>query len=157
MTVRLTPQKAEKIRDLCIDTLGRECMTIRHLAVLVGQMVASEPGVQFAPRFYKQLEIERDHALRLNKGNFDGKVTISQKARADIQWWIDNVKSSFQLVETPEPHLVVRSDSSDFAWGGVCGNVSTGGLWNESEAEFHINFKELKAAFLALQTFCKSK
>ena len=157
MTVRLTPQKAEKLKNLCVEMLSRETVTIRDLAALIGQMVASEPGVPYAPRFYKQLEIEKDLALKKSRGNFDALMTISPVGKADIQWWIDTVVCSYKSVETPDPQILVRSDSSDYAWGGVCQQTSTGGLWSQEEARLHINYKELKAAYLTLQTFCKAR
>lgn len=39
-------------------------ITIRKFAQLIGKCVASEPGVQFAPLYYKSLETERDVALK---------------------------------------------------------------------------------------------
>ena len=38
-------------------------------------------------------------------------------------------------------------------WGASCQGVNTGGPWTAAEQVHHINFLELKAAFLALQTF----
>ena len=48
----------------------RRCF-IRHLAKMIGKMVASEPGVDYAALFYKPLEKVKEQQLRINKGNFD--------------------------------------------------------------------------------------
>lgn len=39
-------------------------ITIRKFAQLIGKLVASEPGVSYAPLYYKTLEIEKDKALK---------------------------------------------------------------------------------------------
>ena len=35
--------------------------------------------------------------------------------------------------------------------------TNTGGLWSATEAQFHINYLELLAAFLALKTFANDQ
>ncbi len=42
-------------------------------------------------------------------------------------------------------------------WGAECKGVSTGGTWTESEASHHINYLEMLAILLGLQTFGKDK
>ena len=51
----------------------------------------------------------------------------------------------------------MESDASNSGWGAACQGLRTGGRWTLSESVFHINYLELKAAFLALQTFMKQK
>ena len=46
-------------------------ITIRKFAILIGKMVAAEPGVEHAPLFYKPLEKVKDTELRCHNGNFD--------------------------------------------------------------------------------------
>ena len=53
-------------------------------------MVSSEPGVQYAPLYYKSLEIQRDVELKSSKGNFDNMMEISEENRGCINWWIEN-------------------------------------------------------------------
>ncbi len=81
------------------------------------KFVASEPGVQFAALYYKPLEIERDLALKLNKGDFDAVIHISVESRLCIQWWIDNVQKSFRYITVPKPDRRIESDSSGTGWG----------------------------------------
>jgi hypothetical protein len=45
-------------------------MTIREFARVIGKLVASEPGIQYAGLYYKHLEIERDTALKINIREF---------------------------------------------------------------------------------------
>jgi hypothetical protein len=45
------------------EILQKELVVIRKLAQLIGNLVASELGVNYAPLYYKVLEIEKDDAL----------------------------------------------------------------------------------------------
>ena len=49
--------------------------------------------------------------------------------------------------------LTITSDASTSGWGASCGTSQTGGPWTVEEAQAHINLLELRAAFLALQTY----
>jgi len=57
----------------------------------------------------------------------------------------------------PEESIVITSDASTLEWGAVCQGVRTGGQWTADEARYHINILELKAAFLAIQSFLKDQ
>jgi hypothetical protein len=48
MTVTLTMEKAQHIKDTCATILNEREITIRELCQLIGLMVASFPGVQYA-------------------------------------------------------------------------------------------------------------
>ena len=49
---------------------------------------------------------------------------------------------------------MLTTDASNMGWGAVCGNTSTGGLWSLEEQRNHINYLELKAVLLGLQSLC---
>lgn len=153
MTVRLTADKAQSVKEFCEVILNKNEVTIKQVAQLVGMFVASEPGVEFARLYYKNLEIEKDVALKLNKGNFDAHIKISNQSRILINWWSLNVCKSFKSLVRNPPNFVFKSDSSKFGWGGV--NEDSGeaisGLWDENTSESHINYLELLAGFKTIK------
>ena len=51
----------------------------------------------------------------------------------------------------------ITSDASKTGWGATCQEIHTGGPWGAQERAEHINLLELKAAFLALQTFASHR
>ena len=53
--------------------------------------------------------------------------------------------------------LTIKSDISMSGWGASCQGENTGGPWMATEKTHHINYLELKAAFLALQSFCSKR
>ena len=85
MTVRLPPRKIKNIIKHCKDILKKNILTIRDFAQIIGKLVASEPGVQYAALYYKPLEIQRDFELKLSKGDFDSHIILSQKSKDCLQ------------------------------------------------------------------------
>ena len=53
----------------------------------------------------------------------------------------------------PPPELRLYSDASRSGWGAHLLDQSASGLWPDQETSLHINILEMKALFLALQTF----
>ena len=71
MTIRLATRKILDIKKRAGEMLKETSISIRDFAKLIGKMVAAEPGVKYAPLYYKSMEIERDMALKMQSGNFD--------------------------------------------------------------------------------------
>ena len=86
MTVRLTPDRVENLKNLCLNIQQKTIISIREFATLIGKMVASEPGMQYAPLYYRDLEHIRDNELKSNRGNFDAKMKVGNEIREIIQW-----------------------------------------------------------------------
>ena len=135
--------------------LLRKSPTIREIAEVIGKMVASFPGVQLGPLYYRQLENDKIKALRENYGNFDRPMVISGTASADLKWWINNIQTSYKPIRVAPPVMELKSDASHLGWGAVHGDRSTGGRWTDKEKLQHINVLELQAVFFALKVFCK--
>ena len=55
MTIRLTDRKMTDIVQQGKSILSKGCITIRDFAQLIGKLVASEPGVAYAPLYYAGL------------------------------------------------------------------------------------------------------
>ncbi len=157
MTVRLTDEKLQKTLEMCDSLLRKEYCTIRDLAKMIGKLVSAEPGVPLAPLFYKPLEKEKMELLSKNGGIYDARIVISKQVKDYLQWWQNNLTGMFSEIDPKYPEILIRTDSSDFAWGGI--NLNTqekvNGMWSDDEKRNHINFKELDAIFLCLQSFVK--
>ena len=156
MIVTLPQEKVIKIIKQCKEILQKELITIRELAKLIGKLVATEPAVPYAGLFYKPLEIQKDVELKHSRGDFDNYMKLSDKSIDCLQWWIDNLAQSSRPIITPKPDRVIESDSSMTGYGAydVTNEIEISGLWTEAEKNKHINYLELKAAFLAIQYIC---
>ena len=56
-----------------------------------------------------------------------------------------------------EATVIIESDASLKGWDANCSGMRAGGVWTVTEAQCHINFLELKTAFLAVQSFLKQQ
>ena len=157
MTVSVNNRQANKIWEACHVLSTQSHCTILQLAKVVGLLVASLPGVQMGKLYYRRLDNIKTQALKANKGNFKAKMTVSTEMIEDLTWWKDNIHHTKRTLTETLPDVHLSSDSSKTGWGGTMGAQATGGNWTPEEAERHINYLELKAAWFTIRTFLKDK
>jgi hypothetical protein len=159
MSITLTPERCKDIIDLCKRLLKEKRVTIRQFSQLIGKLVAAEPGVEYAPLFYKPLEKVKESALRAHKGKFESFLTIPKQCEPIIRWWIDNLPNSSKKVSHGKPDLILFSDASGSGWGGYneTENLRLSGVWDSLEQTLHINILEIKACQLTITSFCNNK
>ena len=63
-------------------------ITIRDLARLNGELVSSFPGVAYGHLFYRDLEVAKTEALKLNRGNYGSTMVLSDDKKSELQWWV---------------------------------------------------------------------
>ena len=154
MTVSTSLDKHQNLCHAILYVLQQDMPSIRAVAQIIGMMVACFPGVEYAQIFYRQLEIDNIAALKLQNGDFDMPMQLSTLARADANWWITSTLTSKGKIDN-----VIYTDASNKGWGGgrASNNVdTTGGQWSIIEARHHINYLELKAVLIGLQSLCKN-
>ena len=156
MTVKLAPRKVYKLTELATDILEAKDISIRDFAKLIGILVAAEPGVNYAPLHYKSLELEKDNELKINYGNFDSTMHILPESKQCIRWWIRNIEKAAKPISMGLMDRRIETDSSLSGYGGhdVTYNLEFSGVWSDQDKQYHINYLELKAAFLCLKYFC---
>ena len=158
MKVLLPLTKRLEIKEVCHNLLAQRRHTIRSVAATIGKIVATFPAVQYGPLHYRALERDKIGALKHNNGHFDRHMYISDEAREDLQWWINNIDSSYSVIYRGKPDLQITTDASGLGWGATDGSSEIGGRWNDCEAKMaennEINYLELLAVFLALKSFC---
>lgn len=69
MFVRLPPErcKCKAVIELCQEILNQKGVTIRKYAKLIGKLVAAEPGIEYAPLYYKPLEKLKEEQLKITE------------------------------------------------------------------------------------------
>ena len=158
MKITLPDNKALEVKQLCIELVQTTKPSIRQVAKVIGKIISTFPAVQYGPLFYRTLERGKIHALRLNKGHFNRKMMLSAESKSELQWWIDNVTSSFAPIRRGKPDLELRTDASGAGWGATDLKSCTGGRWNEQESgkakENGINYLETLAAGFGIKSFC---
>ena len=100
-----------------------------------GKIVASLPGVQLGPLHYRNLEINKNVALREHKGDFDAMMRISKQSYTELQWWVTNVHTAYKPIFTPPIDITIYSDVNLEGWGGTDSTTHVGGRWSEDECQ----------------------
>ena len=130
------------------EHLGKENDNTRQLARLIGMLTASIPAVLQAPLHYRALQRLRNRSLRNNR--YDQQVELDVESRQDLLWWIHHFPlHNGKSLATPVANVLITSDASTVGWGATCQNRHAGGPWSKEEKKAHINFLELKAAFIS--------
>ncbi|CAB4013649.1 Hypothetical predicted protein [Paramuricea clavata] len=71
MRVYPSKDKVPKIKALCTELIQNAAPTIRQVASVLGLLVSNFPAAQFGPLHFRDLDMDKTEALKLNKGNFD--------------------------------------------------------------------------------------
>ena len=154
MTVALPTTKMISIQSDVAKVLQNKAICLKVLSQLLGKLVATKPAVFRAPLHYRALQ-----HLKISMMRSGQKVTtIPPEAQKDLTWWHTQLPmhSSSPVVQK-EASVVIESNASLKGWGANCKGMRTSGIWNVNEAQCHINFLELKAAYLAIQCFLKER
>ena len=124
------------------------------LSQLLGKLVATKPAVFRAPLHYRALQ-----HLKISMMRSGQKVTtIPPEAQKDLTWWHTQLPMhSCSPIVQEEASVVIEADASLKGRGANCKGLRTSGVWNVDEAQCHINFLEMKAAYLAIQCFLKER
>ena len=154
MTLKLTIDKKDKIQKLCFSVLETDLIPIRLVAQILGKFVSSFLAVMFGPLHYRYLEVDKTIALKHHLGDFNKKMKLSIGAREEIEWWYNNIQSSYNTISKGNPDYVVTTDACKTGWGATLDSHKTGGLFLAEESEYHINVLELMAVLFALKALC---
>ena len=157
MTIALPQQKIHLIQKEARHLLSLDAVQMRTLAHFIGTLVATRPAVPMGALHYRALQDLKIRTLH-QSSSYQMMGQITKDVQVDQQWWATQLPTccSSPIVKQ-EAKIVIESDASNSGWGAVCQGVRTEGRWMPQEAQQHINYLELKAVFLALQSFLKTK
>ena len=155
MTVYPTSEKIEKIIHTCQGLLECPHPTVREVAFTLGLLTSNFPAAKQGPLHFRSLDMDKTEALRLNKGNFDAFMQLSELSCNDLQWWINSARSLHNPISLPPPEVTLYTDASKEGLEGVVNNVKIGGHWTPEGASNHINYLEMLAALCSLKAFHK--
>ena len=158
-TLRLPQHKLQilksKAQQLLHKDASHQTITARDLAQFIGTASAAAVAIPPGPLFYRSLQASKHHSQK-QEGGLNSPALLTDCDREELKWWIDqaNLWNHRSLV-APVNWIKITSDASTWGWGAVCRGVTTGGPWSQDETSYHINYLEMLAAFLALQSFTK--
>lgn len=150
----LTEEKIQKILRKAHALLSKQRVSIRSVASLIGSIVNAFYAVLEAPMHYRSLE--RDKILGLGgTQNYDGLMFLSNAARQDISWWIQNISvKNGKRIRPKKVSFHMYTDASNLGWGCFVTETDQhcNGRWAISESNFHINYLEMLAIFYGLKS-----
>jgi hypothetical protein len=97
--------------------------------------------------------MDKTNALKQSKGNFEGKMSISQESITDVKWWITSLPEAYNPINHGEVEVTMSTDASLTGWVACIHTTTTGENWTPDERANDINYLEILAVFLALQSF----
>ena len=153
MKITLTNEKKQKILKLCTAARLAHTLTIRELAKLIGNLVASMEAVPYGRLFYRQLEREKIKSLQQNKGNFEAKITLSDFSKKELTCCENSIMTATKILKKLPIDTTICTDASLDGWVAVCEKSETGGMWTKQEKALHINALERLGANLGLFSF----
>ena len=153
MSFSLPDSKIQSIRLSAQTLLNQPKVSLRKLRI--GMCNASRTAVLKAPLHYRSIQNQLTSTLRsqpITQQNYDVKICLNSQSRKYLNWWVKNLKTNCSRPIHPPPvDFSIMSDASDLAWGAHLESVRIQGFWRSYQFSWHINRKELKAAFLALK------
>ena len=161
LSLTLPSEKSRKIQQEAAKLLQRHALSARELAMFIGKDTATSRALWQAPLHYRALQRKLNSAIAGNDltDRYTVQILIDDEMKKDLQWWttMDSLLVGTLICRPSHPALVLESDASQMGWGARCMETSTGGCWSTTEAQYHINYLELLAAFLALKTFANNQ
>lgn len=82
----LEQDKCDKITHLSQSVLDCSKPSILQVAQLIGIYVAAFPGVSHSQLQCRDIERDKNIALKQAKGNFQAPMTLSSQVHAEISW-----------------------------------------------------------------------
>ena len=70
------------------------------------------------PLHYRAIDHDKVQALRTHHGDFDQTMCLSEAARVEIQWWIDNVMVEVRDIDHYHFSYCLTTDASEKELGG---------------------------------------
>ena len=158
MSLALPVGKIQSIKSSARKLLRTKgTISIRQLSRFIGLCTSAKYAVPQATLHYRPLQFLRNSVLkgrRYSPTLYNLEVHLSPKAITDLKWWADQLQYHNKTpICINNPDLIITSDASDLGWGAWCGKKSVQGLWSQEEMFWHINPRELQAAYLALKIF----
>ena len=83
-------------------------------------------------------------------------MSLTEDCKTELQWWVDNIVSSHNVITHGQPSHTLTTDASQNDWGAFTMTQALGGSGPMRKNSHHINYLELLAVFMDLQTFFKT-
>ena len=152
-SVSVPNEKVEALKSLCDSALCSP-VSLRFLAWIIGTIDSFRFGCPIAPLHYRYLQFDLNKYLSPS-ANWNSLISLSPSACDDLLWWIGcNTPLPHAPLSPFSPSHTMETDASLSGWGALLqSGPYTQGRWSVKESSHHINFLELTAVLLGIQSF----
>ena len=154
MTATLPLKKLRDIRrsiKQILDKPDRQSPRVLHNLTM---RIQAATFAIFPARLYTRHLLYYKNQVVKSDRDWDLPRPLDPASLQELQWWYDNLqKWNGRSMLTPTPTQTIYVDASNTGWGCCWGQQRAHGYWTPQEATQSINWRELKAAQLALKTF----
>jgi hypothetical protein len=152
MTFRVPRDKAVKIVKE-IEKLRKQAeASPRELAGLMGKLNAISIAFLPARQHYNYLNEWKSKCLETT--HWDHRTILPAPVLQELEWWINNFALwNGRTIIAQQYQAQLFTDASDTGWGAALAGLQAKGHWSINEAAESINWRELTAVGLALQSF----
>ena len=152
-TIAVTDDKHRSLLTLITKVVNkpRATMTVRHLAKIIGKIVAIFPACLQAKFHYRTLERYKTKMVLFHR-SWSKQIKLSTSCLRKFDWWFQFLKKA-PIVKslTVRNHTVeIYSDASGFGYGSTWDEIEVQGLFTECQKSLSSNTKELLAIYYAL-------
>ena len=166
MQVSLPKEKMACVQQGAKQLHSKIETSVQKVTAFVGMTTATKQVIRMAPLFHWHLQALINKVVPLAstieelKHSYHQTINISMEAKEKLRLWMKEAQNyNGAPISMAPPDLVMESDASYLGWGALVKGqeLRTGGQWSQSEQEMYINYLELLATFLAIQTFAKQR
>ena len=102
---------------ICTKTFEKIKATMRFVAQVFGNIVASFSAVPLGPLFHRTLETGKIVGLEARRENYDTEIELSNEACSELAWWKQNMKIFFEDLFIPKLDITIFTDANETSWG----------------------------------------
>lgn len=157
MELKLTQTRLQDLQTVVSTLKVQRSVTIRQLASVLGKIIAALPAYTYGKLYYRNIESCKIDALKINKGHYDRKCSLTEEAIHDLTFWETCAhKDNGTPVHSSSPLDVIYTDASLSMWGAVLGENHVGSAWKYQDLELtnsNINALEILAVLKAMESF----
>ncbi|XP_065177381.1 uncharacterized protein LOC135808157 [Sycon ciliatum] len=147
-------RKLNHLQHECRRIANKATASLPELRCLVGKIQDCTKAIPLARAHSRGLQWMLNSLMGAPEGQ---RRMLPPEAQADLQWWVELCPAQCcKAIVTPPPSRSLTTDACDTGWGATSDHQMDGGPWRMEEMDYHINWKELKAAHLGLQMFFSS-
>ena len=150
--VRLTPDRWQNLQEKMLKLLSLPACPVREFRSVIGLLTATEKQVHVGQLHMKLIQW---HHKQLEGPRITGKGDPNPQVLAPpFTMMAEGRQCTYSPTITPNKHaLQIITDASIEGWGTRLDEHFARATWSPPGSKLHINYLELKAAFLALKEF----